>query len=98
MARKTNADGRRDGWADGEHAAPPSRSRRAFVFLGTLAATALASRAVEAQRPVLSPRRRIAEPDPNRFTGRPLLPNEAVAAPADWQNPRLRLVRRVTNG
>src|SRR4051812_26870387 len=73
-------------------------SRRSFIFFGALAATTLAPRLVRAQRPVIGPgRRRIAEPEPpTRWRG--LVPNERVPAPADWQNPRLRLAGRATNG
>src|SRR5438552_10736259 len=98
MAHERRAGELEEGSA--EHETPPSRSRRAFVFMGALAAGALVPRAVRAQRPIAPGRRRIAEPepDPDRSWGRPLVPNEAVAAPSDWQNPRLRLIRRVTNG
>jgi uncharacterized protein (DUF1800 family) len=71
----------------------PSRSRRAFVFFGALAAAATLPSRARAQVPT---RRRIVPParDPSPA----LVPNENVAAPASWASTTARIVRRATLG
>src|SRR5689334_7958862 len=70
-------------------------SRRSFVFLGALAAAAIFPKRVQAQarrrgkRPVdTEPAHEFAE----------VIPNESVAAFAEWESPTTRLVRRITMG
>ncbi len=72
----------------------PDRSRRAFVFFGALAATALAPGVARAQRPV---RRRPPSADPTEELPA-YIARENLAAPAEWTSSIGRLVRRATLG
>ncbi|HEX6832906.1 MAG TPA: hypothetical protein VF132_05175 [Rudaea sp.] len=70
-------------------------SRRSFVFFGALAAATLIPKASRAQ--ASSRKRRIIEQEPADIsTG--IVPNESVAAFAEWDSPVSRLVRRATLG
>ena len=83
-----------DSTEDGDQAQPARSSRRAFVFLGALAATALAPRTARAQR---AARRRPAPTGP-ADDARALVPRESIAAFAAWDSNTSRLVRRATLG
>jgi hypothetical protein len=75
--------------------------RRTFVFLGALAAATLIPRAARAQGRTRMRSRRPAEPTVKkpRLEGGAIVPNENVAAFAEWDTGGLsRLVRRVTMG
>jgi uncharacterized protein (DUF1800 family) len=68
-------------------------SRRSFVFLGALAAAALLPKRARAQG------RRIKRPNgAGASTGPEIVPNQTVAAFAEWDSGTSRLVRRVTQG
>lgn len=73
---------------------PVRKSRRSFVFLGALAASALAPRSARAQR--VRPRR--LTPADNADDARELVPRESVAAFTEWDSNNTRLVRRATLG
>ncbi len=79
---------------EGEPVTSP-RSRRSFFFFGALAAATIVPRASRAQAP--SRRRRPVEPDgPSEFPT--IVPNESVAAFAEWDTTLSRLIRRTTLG
>ena len=81
--------------ADASQDTPTDRpSRRAFVFFGALAATALVPGAARAQRVA---RRRLAPTD-HADDARALVPRESVAAFPEWDSNVTRLVRRATLG
>lgn len=75
-------------------ASPERGTRRAFVFFGALAATAMLPRKARAQR---GERHR---PVPRETANdvRELVPNEALAAFPEWDSSVTRLVRRATLG
>jgi uncharacterized protein (DUF1800 family) len=74
---------------------PPSRSRRAFVFFGALAAASAVPSRLRAQVPT---RRRPIIPSQPRDAFPTAVPNENVAAPETWASNSARLVRRATMG
>jgi uncharacterized protein (DUF1800 family) len=95
MKRAGSTPGQFESPVDDDREAPSERtSRRSFVFLGALAATALVPRSARAQRVA---RRRLA-PNPSADDGRALVPRESVAAFAEWDSSASRLVRRATLG
>ena len=73
---------------------PERASRRAFVFFGALAATAMLPRKARAQR---GERRRPVARE-NADDVRELVPNEALTAFPEWDSSVTRLVRRATLG
>src|SRR5581483_5252001 len=73
---------------------PPTR--RSFVFFGALAAASALPTVARAQG--RSPRRRAIEPAPPLDEFPTIVPNESVAAFAEWDSQLGRLVRRVTYG
>jgi hypothetical protein len=87
--------------SDAEQSEVEKTPRRTFVFLGALAAATLIPSAARAQGRTRMRSRRRAEPmvKKPRLEGGAIVPNENVAAFAEWDTGGLsRLVRRVTMG
>src|SRR5690242_1851820 len=70
-------------------------SRRSFVFFGALAAAVLFPKRAHAQARRRGKRPIATEP---AQPGGEVIPNESVAAFAEWESPTTRLVRRITLG